>query len=283
MFDSPVAGHYKIQEKAVEYQIGDFSKITSLSIKTLRYYHEWGILLPSRIDIDSNYRYYDESLLKKALLIKELKKLEFSLNEIKNIVESELDEAAFKTMLYAKRKEIQAKINHYEQIEAMIDALTGSSKYVQSNDENPVLIKQIPDIFAASIRFKGRYEEIGDKIKILCRYCGHVMSGNFFVIYHDQEYKEEDADIELCLPVTEEICNGQVSTKLHCGGQALTLLYHGSYEQIGSGYKKLIDFAANENLKLTQYRDLYIKGPTKSDHDPNNYLTEIHIFYNSRR
>ena len=38
--------------------IGDFSRATHLSIKTLRYYHEVGLLEPAVIDPDSGYRYY---------------------------------------------------------------------------------------------------------------------------------------------------------------------------------------------------------------------------------
>ncbi|HEX2954886.1 MAG TPA: MerR family DNA-binding transcriptional regulator, partial [Bacillota bacterium] len=50
----------------MKYQIGDFSKITRLSVKTLRFYHEEGLLCPDFIDPDSGYRYYDESLLERA-------------------------------------------------------------------------------------------------------------------------------------------------------------------------------------------------------------------------
>lgn len=68
------------------YLIGDFSKISKLSIRTLRYYHEIGILSPSFIDNNNGYRYYDDNCIEKARIINELKKLEFSLGDIKEIL-----------------------------------------------------------------------------------------------------------------------------------------------------------------------------------------------------
>lgn len=38
--------------------IGDFSLITHLSIKTLRYYHQAGLLEPAEVDPSTGYRYY---------------------------------------------------------------------------------------------------------------------------------------------------------------------------------------------------------------------------------
>ena len=67
------------------YKIGEFSKLTGCSIKTLRYYDELGILKPSRIDNFTNYRYYDEKDLDILKTIIYLKSLGFTLDEIKNI------------------------------------------------------------------------------------------------------------------------------------------------------------------------------------------------------
>jgi DNA-binding transcriptional MerR regulator len=46
--------------------IGEFSKVTGLSVKTLRFYHEKGILVPSSVDEATGYRFYDSSKVEKA-------------------------------------------------------------------------------------------------------------------------------------------------------------------------------------------------------------------------
>jgi len=43
------------------FSIGEFSKITGWTVKTLRFYHEQGVLAPSYIDEETGYRYYDET------------------------------------------------------------------------------------------------------------------------------------------------------------------------------------------------------------------------------
>jgi len=46
------------------YSIGEFSQVTGLTIKTLRFYHEQGVLAPSRVDPHSGYRYYDDQQMR---------------------------------------------------------------------------------------------------------------------------------------------------------------------------------------------------------------------------
>ncbi|MGB5289779.1 MAG: MerR family transcriptional regulator, partial [Ignavibacteriaceae bacterium] len=71
----------------MKFSIGEFSKITSLSIKSLRLYHEKEILVPAEIDEFTGYRYYNEADCDRAKSIKILKDYEFSLSEIKEILD----------------------------------------------------------------------------------------------------------------------------------------------------------------------------------------------------
>ena len=45
------------------YKIGEFSKMSKTTIKTLRYYENEGLLMPSYVDPYTNYRYYESSQL----------------------------------------------------------------------------------------------------------------------------------------------------------------------------------------------------------------------------
>lgn len=65
------------------YRIGEFSKITNLSIRTLRYYNDIGLLIPEKVDIFTNYRYYGDINLRQVKIIEKLKSVGFSLDEIK--------------------------------------------------------------------------------------------------------------------------------------------------------------------------------------------------------
>jgi len=75
------------------FSIGEFSKITGLTVKTLRFYHEQGLLAPSAIDEQSGYRYYDKSKIERARIITYLRSLDFSLNEIADILRPDGDDS----------------------------------------------------------------------------------------------------------------------------------------------------------------------------------------------
>lgn len=48
------------------YTIGEFSRITGLTVKALRLYHETGLLVPFTVDEDSKYRYYSRENIEKS-------------------------------------------------------------------------------------------------------------------------------------------------------------------------------------------------------------------------
>ncbi len=66
------------------YKIGDFSNISGISIRTLRYYDDIELFKPKEVDLFTNYRYYTIEQLDDLKLINELKEIGFSLEEIKN-------------------------------------------------------------------------------------------------------------------------------------------------------------------------------------------------------
>lgn len=73
-------------------KIGDFAKMFNVSIKTVRFYEEKGLLNPSFVDIYTGYRYYDEENIKEMSKILALKKLGLELEEIKNLDNSKIEE-----------------------------------------------------------------------------------------------------------------------------------------------------------------------------------------------
>ena len=71
-------------------RIGDFSKLSRVSIKTLRYYDEMGLLKPIEVDRFTGYRYYEFDQLPRLYRILALKDLGFSLEEIGRLLKSGL-------------------------------------------------------------------------------------------------------------------------------------------------------------------------------------------------
>jgi DNA-binding transcriptional MerR regulator len=68
------------------YQIGEFSKIVGITVKALRYYDEIDLLLPAQINEDNGYRYYDDLSYQKAMWIQSLKRFNFSVKEMQEVI-----------------------------------------------------------------------------------------------------------------------------------------------------------------------------------------------------
>lgn len=66
--------------------IGDFSRASHLSVKTLRHYHEVRLLEPSEVDPDNGYRYYSEEQIAQAQVIRRLRSLRMPVAEVKAVL-----------------------------------------------------------------------------------------------------------------------------------------------------------------------------------------------------
>jgi DNA-binding transcriptional MerR regulator len=72
-----------------EISIGEFARRSRLSLKALRLYDERGVLVPSRVDHASGYRYYDTAQLDQARLVVMLRQLQLPLKAVKELSRSE--------------------------------------------------------------------------------------------------------------------------------------------------------------------------------------------------
>jgi DNA-binding transcriptional MerR regulator len=77
-----------------EISIGEFARRSRLSLKALRLYDERGVLVPSRVDQASGYRYYDSAQLEDARLVVMLRQLQLPLATIKELLASDPADAA---------------------------------------------------------------------------------------------------------------------------------------------------------------------------------------------
>ena len=69
-------------------KIGEFSKLMQVTVKTLRHYEQKGLLIPDEVDEWTGYRYYSIEQMQKLQNIRDLQRLGFSLDEIKDLCDS---------------------------------------------------------------------------------------------------------------------------------------------------------------------------------------------------
>ena len=114
-------------EKDELLKISELADFYDTTPKALRLYEKKGILIPSKVDAESGYRYYSADQVKKLNVIVELQELGFTLNEIKKILDGGLKSESFMEALNTKkieweqkREAIQRKVESIEKIERKI-------------------------------------------------------------------------------------------------------------------------------------------------------------------
>jgi DNA-binding transcriptional MerR regulator len=91
--------------------IGDFSRMTNLSVKALRHYHDLGLLEPAQVDRFTGYRSYDTDQVSSAQVIRRLRALQMPLDQIRSVLTA--------PDLAARNREIAAHLTRMErQLEA---------------------------------------------------------------------------------------------------------------------------------------------------------------------
>lgn len=263
------------------FTIGQFSKITGLTIKTLRHYHTIGLLEPQRIDASSGYRYYDRSGLEKAQAVKLLRSLMLPLETIRRILTDFHDEADILEFLEGHRRDIEIRRSELETAAASLDEIIAKEKdardFLSTSPGFEVKIASVEDFPIASIRWKGRYEDVGKIYARLMKRAGTLIAGRPFNLYYDEDFKENDADIESCIRIRKEKVIEGISTRILPGGRVLSLIHPGPYEQLGNSYARVAEYAQAEGHELRPpSREIYLKGPGPIFRgNPKKYLTEI--------
>jgi len=283
MLDSPLGGDiiFKANERQMMFSIGQFSKITGLTIKTLRHYHTIGLLEPTRIDPSSGYRYCERNSLEKAQAIKLLRSFMLPLDTIRQILTDFDDEADILEYLESHRSDIDAHRQELEKATASLDEIIAREKdareFLQAAPSFEVEIKTIEDFPIASIRWTGRYDEVGKILVRLMKHAGPLSSGRPFNLYYDEDYKEEGADIETCIRLRKQKILEGINTRILSGGRVLSLVHLGPYEHIGNAYARVAEYGRDNGHDLRPpSREIYLKGPGPIFRgNPKKYLTEI--------
>lgn len=257
------------------YKIGDFSKITNLTVKALRYYDDEGLLKPS-YRAENAYRYYDESDFRKAQMIVFLRDLDFSITEIKDILANYSGEDDMTYYLMEKKSLIEQKVNYEKSLMKRIDQFLIEPEKEKCSLDYIIEVKEIPAMEIASIRLKGTYKDIGKYLGMVCKEVKNKAQGAPFCCYHDASYSEE-ADIEACIPVKNFIGNEKITVKQLPGIKGICTKHMGGYDVLNLAYKALIDYAMEHQLECgLPLREVYLKGPGMVFMgNPNKYLTEI--------
>jgi len=262
------------------FTIGEFSKMTGLTVKTLRFYHDEGVLEARSVDDATGYRYYGEEQVETARAIVFLRSLDFSLADIREILAAQVAGESFLSTLERHRADLEERLKRTRAARSALNRWIADERAASAHvPSSEIQHKQIEPMLIAAIRVCGRYSDCGKAFGRIGRKLGRQVAGPAFLLHYDGEYKEEDADFEACMPIRAAKAVEGVSIREQPGGPAVCLLHQGPYDEMGRSYARLMKHIKQEHLEITlPTREIYLKCPGLIfKGNPRNYLTEIQI------
>ncbi len=183
-------------------KIGEFSKLSRVSIRMLRHYDEIGLLTPETIDPFTSYRYYSEAQLVTMNRITALKDMGFSLVGISELLKNWDDQRVLERCLLEKRMEVQDAAEETARRLRLLDTAIERLRKDEAPMKYDVTVKTLPERYVASVRQTiPSYEREGDLWHLLCAETDHLRLQPTTpcycsVVFHDEGYKERDVDVE---------------------------------------------------------------------------------------
>jgi DNA-binding transcriptional MerR regulator len=186
------------------YTIGEFSRITGLTVKALRFYHEQALLVPASVDPQSGYRYYDDRNVERARAIALLRRLEFPVEQIGEVLAQTDHEGALLDAMERHKRTLDARVRRLKQAVRSIDRFLDEHRHAAAMAAQGAALvaeKEAPAVWVAGVRMRGHYAECGKGFARIGRAMGRHVNGAPMLLHYDGEYREEDADFEACMPL----------------------------------------------------------------------------------
>lgn len=266
------------------YTIGNVAKQAMISTRTLRYYEKLGLIKPDFVG-DNAYRYYEEDTILKLTIIKYLKLIGFSLEEIKaQLISQDVNKmlANFDKILARSDIEIEEIIQRKEIVNDWKDLL----------EESQMLeMQRIEDV---NVRYMAEKRLISYPIVFDFDYKSAILNLEFSsfinkknnnisgpVMFHFDDVNErlraEDKGDKISVNyIQKTVKKIDSDLNFHLKPEFCASLYHyGSYDRINLSYKKLLDWQ-----KTSYYR---FKGPVIerfvfdywTSFDEDKFITEL--------
>ena len=262
-------------------KIGDFSKLSRVSIRMLRHYDELGLLHPVKIDPDTGYRYYHESQLPVAGKINALKDMGFGLAAIGEI----LEHGGEKEMLERHLRLKQVELNELSQQTAYRLRLLDTALERLRKDEPmkyDVTVKTIPERQVASVRqIIPCYEREGDLWSILMKETAgmHMQDGDpclCSATFHDGEYRESNVDVEVQKTVRGDYPDTEhVKFKTMPAVQVASTVCKGSYDQMGEASAAVVSWVESSGCAFDGPSFFIYHVSPHETNDPEKFVTEL--------
>lgn len=189
-------------------RIGDFSKLARVSVRTLHYYDQIGLLRPAAVDAGSDYRYYDLSQLPTLHRILALKDLDLSLDQIRHVLAAQPTAGELRTILEGKRAELDESVQRARETLARVE----SRLALLENDsaEEPADVT-LTTTAIQPIVFQRLLVPTAHEVDTMCAHAFDALHERLawlgvarvrdVLLFHVDEFTAEDLDVEVAAEI----------------------------------------------------------------------------------
>lgn len=263
-------------------KIGEFSKLSRISIRMLRHYDEIGLLIPQSIDQFTSYRYYCEDQLPVASQINALKDMGFGLSAIAEILKSYDDPQRLAEFLKVKLLEVKADVQDAQRRLLLLDTAIQRLRKDGNAMSYTVNIKTLPERYVASVRQTiPTYQQEGVLWGILMKETAplNMQDGDpcyALAIFHDKEYKESDVDVEVQKSLRGNYADtDHVVFKVEPPVLIASATYKGRYDKIGDVNEAVANWVHDNGYCFDGASfNIYHVSPHETQ-NPDEFVTEI--------
>lgn len=262
--------------------------MTHLTQKALRLYDQKGLLVPEAKDAFTGYRCYSYPQIERGVKIRILSWMGFGLDEISSLLEAEKqrDGEFIGGMMQKRYTETQLEIRRLQKIQNLLLNQTDTLELISMSVSEPTT-KEIPKMRVLSMRETGSYEvTIGKLIGELFGFVENSSStgktikltGPAMFLCHDKEYKENDADIEVSLPISGILGleTPSINLKTLPAIKAVSVIHKGPYQEVDVAYSRIFEYMAENGMEQSgPSRALYLNDP--NDVPEEELLTEVQV------
>ena len=262
------------------FKIGEFSVLTQVSIKTLRYYDEVGLLKPARVDVDSGYRYYSASQIPRLYRILALKDLGFPLDGIAEAIEEGVTADGLRGMLMLREAEQQARVQEETERLSRLRARLRLIE-LEGTMANEVVLKDIGPQWIVSMReVIPAFRSIGSLIGKFYGALGPLASqGIGAALHHDLEFKDQQVDVEVAVYLKQAVSVSEpLSVRELPRVTAASIVHHGAFSRVAEGYLAVLKWMdANGYRQAGPARELFLHVSQPVSRNDESNVTEIQV------
>jgi DNA-binding transcriptional MerR regulator len=260
------------------FKIGDFSKLTRVSVKTLHHYDELGLFKPVHVDDSTGYRYYSFEQLPHLNRILALKDLGFSLETVAELLGEGLTSNALETLLKLKKGELEVQLNETRE---RLERVSARLKHIQQEGTMPtheVVLKTVEPMAIASARETIAPENMREGCLALLDRVFQTLkekdikhTGTTLALYHDNSEEGVDTEMAVVLGQTLLATHAGVSFQTLPQAQMASVVYKGNFNAFDTVGTIHVDIGkwieANGYQIIGASREIYWQPPEDYSQD----------------